>query len=122
MEADISTEEAVQLEVESTESVLAGETPRNPTEPPPGGSEASDSLGPLRQEYRRYKSHKEFGDRREGVTGARTYFYEGEPECDRNMVTHLKSIEAVSHATESKDAKAILSLYSDKSSPNQRKS
>lgn len=42
-----------------------------------------------------YKPYKELWDRRVGVTGARTYFYQGEPECDENAQIFKDSIDAV---------------------------
>uniref|UniRef100_A0A4W5Q9A4 Proline dehydrogenase n=1 Tax=Hucho hucho TaxID=62062 RepID=A0A4W5Q9A4_9TELE len=43
---------------------------------------------------KQYKAHQQFGDRRGGVTGARTYFYADEAKCDQHMETFLKCIKA----------------------------
>ncbi|CAG5131662.1 unnamed protein product [Candidula unifasciata] len=54
-----------------------------------------------------FRAHEEFGDRREKVTSARTYFYEGEEQCDKNMQIFLNCIDAVSHATEKSGFAAV---------------
>lgn len=43
---------------------------------------------------KKYKAHRQFGDRRGGVTSARTYFYADESKCDQHMETFLKCIRA----------------------------
>ena len=44
----------------------------------------------------RFHAHEEFGDRRDKVVSARTYFYEDEAHCDENMENFFKGIDAVS--------------------------
>lgn len=44
----------------------------------------------------KFKPSYEFGDRREYVTGARTYFYEDEEKCDENLEHFIRGIDAVS--------------------------
>ena len=50
----------------------------------------------LAGQYRKFRAHPEFGDRREKVTSARTYFYKDEHQCDENMQIFLDCIDAVS--------------------------
>ncbi|XP_059171723.1 proline dehydrogenase 1, mitochondrial-like [Physella acuta] len=86
-EEDLSSEKAVQAEMEGCL---------------PQSNEVENPL-----EESRFRAHEEFGDRREKVTSARTYFYEGEEQCDKNMQIFLNCIDAVSHATEKSGFAAI---------------
>ncbi|XP_029301379.1 proline dehydrogenase 1, mitochondrial [Cottoperca gobio] len=43
---------------------------------------------------KKYKAHRQFGDRRGGVTSARTYFYADESKCDNQMETFINCIKA----------------------------
>ena len=47
-------------------------------------------------EHAKFKTYAAFGDRREGVVSSRTYFYEGEQQCDKNMEIFLNAIDGVS--------------------------
>ncbi|XP_076586924.1 proline dehydrogenase 1, mitochondrial isoform X1 [Chaetodon auriga] len=76
VEEDISQEEAEQKEMNSCVSTAEKE-----------------STGKDHRE-KKYKAHKQFGDRRGGVTGARTYFYADEAKCDQHMETFIKCIKA----------------------------
>lgn len=71
------------------------------------GKNPHDSLDPA-DEHAQYKPHIEFADRRKGVYSARTYFYEGEEECDTRVNTFLKCIDAAGGA--SKDGFAAIKV------------
>lgn len=47
---------------------------------------------------KQYQAHPAFGDRRDGVISARTYFYANEAKCDSHMETFLACIEAAGGA------------------------
>ncbi|KAH0504331.1 Proline dehydrogenase 1, mitochondrial [Microtus ochrogaster] len=76
IEEDLSPEEAERMELESCTS----EAER-------------DSSGTNKRE-KQYQVHPAFGDRRDGVISARTYFYANEAKCDNYMENLLKCIEA----------------------------
>ncbi|XP_074495096.1 proline dehydrogenase 1, mitochondrial [Sebastes fasciatus] len=78
VEEDISQEEAEQTEMDSCVSAAEKE---------------KESIGEDHRE-KKYEAHKQFGDRRGGVTGARTYFYADEAKCDQHMETFIKCIKA----------------------------
>uniref|UniRef100_A0A8C1PQ85 Proline dehydrogenase n=1 Tax=Cyprinus carpio TaxID=7962 RepID=A0A8C1PQ85_CYPCA len=48
----------------------------------------------------KFTAHQKFGDRREGVTSTRTYFYADEAKCDQHMETFLKCIKASGGSSE----------------------
>ncbi|XP_070807395.1 proline dehydrogenase 1, mitochondrial [Pituophis catenifer annectens] len=80
VEEDLTSEEAKKKELDSCVSAFEKETGK--------------------QREKRYSAHHKFGDRRDGVTGARTYFYADEAKCDRHMETFLKCIEASGGSSE----------------------
>uniref|UniRef100_A0A4W3GGT4 Uncharacterized protein n=1 Tax=Callorhinchus milii TaxID=7868 RepID=A0A4W3GGT4_CALMI len=46
------------------------------------------------QREKKFRPHRNFGDRRDTVVSARTYFYADEAKCDQHMETFLQCIEA----------------------------
>ncbi|TPP63580.1 Proline dehydrogenase [Fasciola gigantica] len=56
---------------------------------------------------RKYQTSLQFADRSKQVVAARTYFYESEYQCDKNMETFLQCIDSVSHSTEKEGFAAI---------------
>uniref|UniRef100_A0A3Q0SWS9 Proline dehydrogenase n=1 Tax=Amphilophus citrinellus TaxID=61819 RepID=A0A3Q0SWS9_AMPCI len=76
VEEDISQEEAQQKEMDSCVSAAEKE-----------------NIGEEQRE-KKYQAHRQFSDRRGGVTGARTYFYADEAKCDQHMETFIKCIKA----------------------------
>ncbi|KAG7318176.1 hypothetical protein KOW79_017931 [Hemibagrus wyckioides] len=76
VEEDLTKEEAETKEMESCVSVSEKENPG------------------VNHRERMFTAHRKFGDRRDGVTSARTYFYADEVKCDQHMETFLKCIKA----------------------------
>ncbi|XP_068608850.1 proline dehydrogenase 1, mitochondrial-like [Brachionichthys hirsutus] len=76
VEEDLTQEEAEKKEMDSCVSEAEKESP--------------DAAH--REE--KYKAHRRFGDRRGGVTSARTYFYADESKCDSQMETFINCIKA----------------------------
>ncbi|KAM6165753.1 proline dehydrogenase 1, mitochondrial [Erethizon dorsatum] len=76
VEEDLSPEEAERKEMESCTSAAE-----------------KDGSGTSKRE-KQYQAHRAFGDRRDGVVSARTYFYANEAKCDSHMETFLRCIEA----------------------------
>ncbi|XP_045116029.1 LOW QUALITY PROTEIN: proline dehydrogenase 1, mitochondrial-like [Portunus trituberculatus] len=84
VEEDISSETAERREMESCESKAEG----------------SNVL-------ERYTPQRKFADRRYQVSGARTYFYVNEAQCEKNMETFINCMDAVSDATKGTGFAAI---------------
>ncbi|XP_033030524.1 proline dehydrogenase 1, mitochondrial-like [Lacerta agilis] len=80
VEEDLTHEEAEKKELDSCTSAFEKETGK--------------------QREKRYSVHRKFGDRRDGVISARTYFYADESKCDRHMDTFLRCIEASGGSSE----------------------
>uniref|UniRef100_A0A6Q2Y442 Proline dehydrogenase n=1 Tax=Esox lucius TaxID=8010 RepID=A0A6Q2Y442_ESOLU len=57
-------------------------------------SEAEKESPGIDHREKKYKAHRQFGDRRGGVISARTYFYADEAKCDNQMETFLNCIKA----------------------------
>ncbi|KAM9821043.1 proline dehydrogenase 1, mitochondrial-like [Neosynchiropus ocellatus] len=76
VEEDLTQEEAEKKEMDSCVSEAEKESP---------------DAG---HRERKYKAHRQFGDRRGGVISARTYFYADEAKCDNQMETFINCIKA----------------------------
>ncbi|XP_016059868.1 PREDICTED: proline dehydrogenase 1, mitochondrial [Miniopterus natalensis] len=63
-------------------------------------SEAERKGGGTSKREKQYQAHQAFGDRRDGVISAHTYFYANESKCDSHMETFLRCIEASGGASE----------------------
>ncbi|XP_019620711.1 PREDICTED: proline dehydrogenase 1, mitochondrial-like [Branchiostoma belcheri] len=79
VEEDLSRDEAVSAEMDSCVSSAE-----------PDQSEIHSE---------KFKAHEEFGDRREDVVSARTYFYEDEHKCDENVKIFLNCIKAAGYSS-----------------------
>uniref|UniRef100_A0A8C7SZF4 Proline dehydrogenase n=1 Tax=Oncorhynchus mykiss TaxID=8022 RepID=A0A8C7SZF4_ONCMY len=76
VEEDLTQEEAEKKEMEACVSEAEKESPG------------------VDHREKKYKAHRQFGDRRGGVVSARTYFYADEAKCDNQMETFLNCIKA----------------------------
>uniref|UniRef100_A0A8C3PWQ7 Proline dehydrogenase n=1 Tax=Chrysolophus pictus TaxID=9089 RepID=A0A8C3PWQ7_CHRPC len=82
VEEDLSPARAERQELASCTSAAEKE---------PGGAERRE---------KQFRAHRGFGDRRDGVISARTYFYADEAKCDQHMETFLHCIDASSGSSE----------------------
>ncbi|CAM9571840.1 unnamed protein product [Bubo scandiacus] len=69
-------------------------------EPDSCTSAAEKEMGGAEQREKQHRAHRGFGDRRDGVISARTYFYADEAKCDQHMETFLRCIDASSGSSE----------------------
>ncbi|XP_049594922.1 proline dehydrogenase 1, mitochondrial [Syngnathus scovelli] len=76
VEEDLTQEEAEKKEMDSCVSQAEKESP------------AAD------HREKKYRAHRQFGDRRGGVISARTYFYADEVKCDNQLETFINCIKA----------------------------
>ncbi|KAI4816981.1 hypothetical protein KUCAC02_009277 [Chaenocephalus aceratus] len=76
VEEDLTQEEAEKKEMDSCVSEAEKESP---------GEDHRE---------KKFQAHRQFGDRRGGVTSARTYFYADESKCDNQMETFINCIKA----------------------------
>jgi len=107
VEEDISQEEAEEREMESCVSDADSLNKENNSNFAGVSKDKEFTASPQEDEIRQYQPHKEFGDRRLGVTGARTFFYQGEANCERNLDTFLRCIETVATTTQTTGFAAI---------------
>ncbi|XP_021268659.1 proline dehydrogenase 1, mitochondrial-like [Numida meleagris] len=82
VEEDLSPARAERQELASCTSAAEKE---------PGGAERRE---------KQFRAHRGFGDRRDGVISARTYFYADEAKCDQHMETFLRCIDASGGSSE----------------------
>ncbi|XP_042699144.2 proline dehydrogenase 1, mitochondrial isoform X3 [Chrysemys picta bellii] len=90
VEEDLTPEEAERKEMDSCTSASEKETGARSPYLSPGAA----------QREKQYLAHREFGDRRDRVISARTYFYADETKCDQHMDTFLRCIEASGGSSE----------------------
>jgi len=102
-EEDISQDQAEEMEMDSCISHASTDEPQTNF----AGLNTINRDKDFKRELNRYQPQREFGDRRKGVTGARTYFYAGEAACEKNMETFLRCIEAVATTTHTTGFAAI---------------
>ncbi|XP_064798510.1 proline dehydrogenase 1, mitochondrial-like isoform X1 [Oncorhynchus masou masou] len=90
VEEDLTQEEAEKKEMDSCVSEAEKESPV------PAGEHFVMQEHDYSVDHRekKYKAHRQFGDRRGGVVSARTYFYADEAKCDAQMETFLNCIKA----------------------------
>lgn len=104
VEADISSEEAQEKAVEG---IKEEEEAKIPEALELLVEQVHDPNVQPEETHKQFSVYKEFGDRRELVVSARTYFYSGESECDKNAEMFCRCIDATSKATQGQGFIAI---------------
>jgi len=89
------------LDYSAEEDISSQEATKRMTSTPSTALNATDNSN------KRYHAHSEFADRRQNVKSARTYFYNNEAQCEKNVDIFLRCIEAVSGTTNSTGFAAI---------------
>uniref|UniRef100_A0A4W5QR43 Proline dehydrogenase n=1 Tax=Hucho hucho TaxID=62062 RepID=A0A4W5QR43_9TELE len=90
VEEDLTQEEAEKKEMDACVSEAEKESPVPATE----FFVTQEHDHSVDHREKKYKAHRQFGDRRGGVISARTYFYADEAKCDNQMETFLNCIKA----------------------------
>jgi len=101
VEEDLSESQAKKIEMESLDS--APQDAKCDVPSPNGGPKIAHT----EEMKKKFTPSEEFGDRRKHVSSARTYFYQNEAKCEKQMETFLRCIEAVAHSTGSTGMAAI---------------
>uniref|UniRef100_A0A915M231 Proline dehydrogenase n=1 Tax=Meloidogyne javanica TaxID=6303 RepID=A0A915M231_MELJA len=104
VEADISSAEAQEKAVEG---IKEEEETKIPEALELLAEQVHDPNVQPEETHKQFSVYKEFGDRRELVVSARTYFYSGESECDKNAEMFCRCIDATSQATQGQGFIAI---------------
>ncbi|XP_071378430.1 proline dehydrogenase 1, mitochondrial isoform X1 [Centroberyx affinis] len=98
VEEDLTQEEAEKKEMDSCVSEAEKESPAGSNFYTPDSVLAIrigiPSHTDVAHREKKYKAHRQFGDRRGGVISARTYFYADEAKCDNQMETFINCIKA----------------------------